>query len=145
MSTDVGLPILPIPFKVKVSSRGDTATVFAEGEIDISTAAEFDAALTTAIARETSYVIVDLSIVSFIESVGLGILLRGLHSLSASGRRLVVICTAESPVLHALELVDLTSRLDLQTVLPDEVAEPRRRRLSIRFRRTDSSPRFTRP
>ncbi|MGV1003380.1 MAG: STAS domain-containing protein [Candidatus Nanopelagicales bacterium] len=78
---------------VLTTRQEDAATVVAAaGEIDVFTAPDLDSALTAAVADGSGRILVDLSEVSFLDSTGLGTLVKCLKHANAAGGwlRLVV-------------------------------------------------------
>jgi anti-sigma B factor antagonist len=63
------------------------------GEIDLYTSPEFKEELLRVAADGATYVVIDLTETTFIDSTGLGVILRGVERLGRSGGRLVVVCT----------------------------------------------------
>jgi anti-sigma B factor antagonist len=62
------------PITTSVAHHGGTAVVAVGGEIDLSTAPAFEAAIATALKDEPPVLVIDLSDVTFMASVGLRIL-----------------------------------------------------------------------
>jgi anti-sigma B factor antagonist len=62
------------------------------GELDLYTCPEFKKALLGVISTGARYVVVDLSLTTFIDSTALGVLLRGVERLRETGGRLAVVC-----------------------------------------------------
>jgi anti-sigma B factor antagonist len=63
------------------------------GEIDLYTSPEFKDELLRVAADGAEYVVIDLTETTFIDSTGLGVILRGVERLGRSGGKLVVVCT----------------------------------------------------
>jgi anti-sigma B factor antagonist len=61
-----------------------------EGEIDMASAPGLEAALTTHIQASSGDVVLDCAAMTFIDSTGIGVLVRLARQLDAAGRRLVV-------------------------------------------------------
>ena len=62
------------------------------GELDLHTCPEFREALLCVISTGARYVIVDLSLTTFVDSTALGVLLRGVERLRETGGNLSVVC-----------------------------------------------------
>ena len=62
------------------------------GELDLYTCPEFKEALLRVISTGARYVIVDLSLTTFVDSTALGVLLRGVERLRDTGGDLSVVC-----------------------------------------------------
>jgi anti-sigma B factor antagonist len=95
---------------------GDRLVLCLEGEIDIATAPQFNAALDAARATGVDELWVDLVGVSFMDSTGIAALLRVTHALPGP-RRLAVICP-DGPARRALELCGVGHLLQLHADRP---------------------------
>lgn len=93
--------------------QGETLVLRFAGELDAAGAHEAHSALSQAVGRGSGDVEVDLSRLEFIDSLGLGTLLKASHQLERQGRRLRV-TGARGDVLRAIELTGFAERLDLQ-------------------------------
>jgi anti-anti-sigma factor len=94
---------------IRTSQEGWTATVAAQGELDISTIGELRAAVTAA-AEDSERLVLDLSGVDFIDSTGLGGLLE-LRSTLQSRSVSFAIVAGEGPVRQAVEITGLSELL----------------------------------
>ena len=95
--------------KIRVSRDGNTATVVATGEIDLSTVDELRSAVTEA-AEDVEKLLLDLTEVEFIDSAGLGGLLE-LRSTLRSRNVTLEISAGEGPVKQAMEITGLSELL----------------------------------
>ena len=73
------------------------------GEVDLAAAADLEPALEEAIRESTGAFVVDLTDVSFIDSSGLGMMLRVRALLGREDRALAVVCP-HGPVRRVFEL-----------------------------------------
>lgn len=92
---------------------GDTYTLSAAGEIDVSCADTFRDALNTALESGATEVIVELSQVSYIDSTGIGVLVGAAHHAAEKG--LSLIC--ENPqrnVSRVLGLLGVDAELNVR-------------------------------
>jgi anti-anti-sigma factor len=94
---------------IRTSREGTTATVAAEGEIDLSTVGELRTAVTRA-ADGVDNLLLDLTAVEFIDSAGLGGLLE-LRSTLRSQSVTLQINAGEGPVRQAMEITGLSELL----------------------------------
>ena len=94
---------------IHISRDGTTATVAAEGEIDLSTVDELRTAVTSA-AEGVDRLRLDLTGVDFIDSTGLGGLLE-LRSTLRSHSVTLEIDVSEGPVREAMEITGLSELL----------------------------------
>ncbi len=84
----------PKPFEIYSETGGTASIVSAQGEIDLSTAAQFEAAIRAAENHNEREVIVDLCEVDFIDSSGLRVLILSSERLRDRGKELHVVCVA---------------------------------------------------
>jgi anti-anti-sigma factor len=94
---------------IRTSREGSTATVAAEGEIDLSTVDELRSAVTAA-ADGVDNLLLDLTEVEFIDSAGLGGLLE-LRSTLRSRSVTLQISAGAGPVRQAMEITGLSELL----------------------------------
>jgi anti-sigma B factor antagonist len=71
-----------------VLERGETAVFSVYGELDLHEAPELQDRIADAIDRGTELIVVDLTNVTFIDSMALGVLLAASNRLRVSGRHL---------------------------------------------------------
>jgi anti-sigma B factor antagonist len=69
-----------------------TAVLGLKGEVDLYTCPELKQELLQVIADGATLVVVDLTETSFIDSTGLGVLIRGVERARAEGGQLAVVC-----------------------------------------------------
>jgi len=106
------MPPEPPPLLLRTTRAGDVCTVELGGEIDLYNSStvnlEFDIALSGTPAP--AMLAVDLSQVTFMDSMGLGVLLNANRRAGAVGCRFAI--SAMSPVIEALlEMSGLTEHL----------------------------------
>jgi anti-sigma B factor antagonist len=77
-------------FEMVDSLEGQTLTLRAQGEIDVSTAPELRRHLEEAVAGGATRVVADLTAVDFIDSAGIGVLVEGHRRLEEADRALVL-------------------------------------------------------
>jgi anti-anti-sigma factor len=94
---------------IRTSVEGTTATVAAEGEIDLSTVDELRSAV-TASTDGVDTLLLDLTAVEFIDSAGLGGLLELRSTLRARAVRLQI-NAGDGPVRQAMEITGLSELL----------------------------------
>jgi anti-sigma B factor antagonist len=95
---------------LRTSREGNTATVSAAGEIDLSTVDDLRAAVTAAAPEGTDKLRLDLTAVEFIDSAGLGGLLE-LRSTLRSRNVTLEIDAGDGPVRQAMEITGLSELL----------------------------------
>jgi anti-sigma B factor antagonist len=95
------------------------------GEIDLSTAPAFEAAVATALNEEPAVLVIDLSDVTFMASVGLRILVATQEELRESVQVAVV---ANNPATsRPIEMTGLQEIISLYLTLDDALVSAKRR------------------
>jgi anti-sigma B factor antagonist len=95
------------------------------GEIDLSTAPAFEAAVATALHEEPAVLVIDLSDVTFMASVGLRILVATQEELRESVQVAVV---ANNPATsRPIEMTGLQEIISLYPTLDDALVSAKRR------------------
>ncbi|HYM53872.1 MAG TPA: STAS domain-containing protein [Solirubrobacteraceae bacterium] len=120
MSTN-GSPIAFAISQRQLDAR--TGVLAVEGELDLSTAPSLKWALADLIDAGNGHVVVDLSLVTFIDSTALGVLVGANRGLGA-GRRLAVVCT-HAAVLRIFELTGLDGTFHIFPTLDRALAHVR--------------------
>jgi anti-sigma B factor antagonist len=100
------------PFSVTVSKDGDRATLELRGELDMSGTDRLRLALEQAEEPPSGLLVLDLSMLDFIDSTGLEELLRAARRAHDSGRRLIV-ARPSRYVRRLLELTAIDQALDV--------------------------------
>lgn len=90
-------------FGLEVSQEGDEFIVWLSGELDLNSR---DHLIETVTAQAARSVVLDLSGAVFIDSSGLGALVRCRHAASAAGRQFSI-RGAAGPVARVLEITGL--------------------------------------
>jgi anti-sigma B factor antagonist len=111
-----------VDFGVGVSQRGDRSVVTVEGELDVHTAPALLAELDPLSRRTGAAIIVDLTLVPFIDSTGLGVLVATLKHVRESEGSLDVVVVAPR-VLKVFALTGLDVVIPLHSTL-DEALPP---------------------
>ncbi|MEI6404156.1 MAG: STAS domain-containing protein [Actinomycetes bacterium] len=101
---------------VSASQDGDRSIIFVEGEVDIVSAEILDSALLSEISSAPTQVIVDLSGVSFMDSTGLGVIVRGLKRARESNIDFDLVLTNER-VLKIFSITGLDSLIPIHDSL----------------------------
>jgi anti-sigma B factor antagonist len=81
----------PHDFQLRVESHDATTVIAGRGEVDIATVPPLRAALAEAAEAEQPRFVVDLTEVTFIDSVGVGAILHAKRRAGAEGRMAVVV------------------------------------------------------
>jgi anti-sigma B factor antagonist len=102
--TDFGLEDEPVNERTHV--------VAPSGEIDALTAPQLGRCLLGLVDKGKRDLVVDLSLVTFMDSTGIGVLLNALRGLASRHGRLVLVCPTER-VMRPFEITGLVSRLQI--------------------------------
>jgi anti-sigma B factor antagonist len=97
-----------------------TGVLSVEGELDLASAPSLKWALTDILAAGHDQVVLDLSLVSFIDSTALGVLVGVKKNLSP-GAKLAITC-AHPDVLNIFELTGLDATFDIFPAFDDALA-----------------------
>jgi anti-sigma B factor antagonist len=97
-----------------------TGVLNVEGELDLASAPSLKWALTDILAAGHDQVVVDLSLVTFIDSTALGVLV-GVRKNLSPGARLAITC-AHPDVLNIFELTGLDATFDLFPTFDDALS-----------------------
>jgi anti-sigma B factor antagonist len=102
--------------------HSDNAVVLAAaGEVDLLSAPVLSEAITTALADAPALLVVDLSEVSFLASIGITVLLEARRS-AGSGTRVRVVAPEHGVVNRTLQLTGLHEALAVTTTRDDALA-----------------------
>jgi anti-sigma B factor antagonist len=100
-----------------------TAVLGVEGELDLASAPQLKWALADMLGAGVTQLVLDLSLVSFIDSTALGVLV-GTHRSLAAGERLAIACS-HPDVLNIFELTGLDATFDIFSTFDDALAYAR--------------------
>ncbi len=92
--------------------REDTAVVAVFGDVDLHSAEALDETLETAVARGATSVVVDLSRATFVDSQGLGVLLRHRRRLDPRGGFRLVVARPEIRRVFEVSALDQIFPID---------------------------------
>jgi anti-sigma B factor antagonist len=81
--------------KVSTRQEADRSILSATGEVDVFTAPTLDEAISAELAEQRVRLVVDLTKVSFLDSTGLGVLVKGLKGARDAGGSLDLVVTSE--------------------------------------------------
>ncbi|MGH3825082.1 MAG: STAS domain-containing protein [Pseudonocardiaceae bacterium] len=106
------------PINVTVSEASpDTILCVVVGEVDLFTGPTLREKLTDAINVAPSHLVIDLSGVQFLASIGLSILVETLATQEAANRHLALVVENNHAVMHALQTTGLDQVFDLHTTV----------------------------
>jgi anti-sigma B factor antagonist len=101
-----------VEFGIETTAAYGRTVITLTGELDISAVRDLEAALTAAAAAEHAHVDVDMSGVKFIDSAGLGCLIRAYKRFDEAERRLRIV----DPSPTVTRLLNLTGQYERFTV-----------------------------
>ena len=81
--------------QIATTPGSDRYVITVSGEVDLATSPELDTAIIAAIESGTSSVAIDLTDVSFMDSSGLGVIVRGLKRCREADKDLDLVITNE--------------------------------------------------
>jgi anti-sigma B factor antagonist len=93
-------------FEVAPQTRPDVAVIDVRGEVDLATSHELDEQLATLIWGRPELLVVDLTDVTFMDSTGLGVLVKSVRDVRAGGGDLRLVAT-QPQIIRLLELTGL--------------------------------------
>ena len=108
MSGDSDLPIGALT--VTLHADGDQLRLAVTGDIDIATREAFERGVAEAIAKKPTTIVVDMAAVPFMDSTGIGVLVRGLTTFSADGGTFYLV-NCRPPIRRALEITGVWALL----------------------------------
>lgn len=92
---------------LEVSEREGAVVLTVRGEVDVSTAPRLRQRLVELASDGRERVVVDLDLVEFLDSTGLGVLVGGLKRFRSLGGDLILVCT-QRRILKVFEITGLT-------------------------------------
>ncbi len=99
-----------------VNQDNHRTVIAADGEIDLSTSGQLDDAVVEALGQETSHLTLDLSEVTFLDSSGLGVIVKALKRAKEAGTVFDVVA-ANDRVLKVFKLTGLDAVVEIYPTL----------------------------
>ncbi len=106
-------------FRVEVRNEGRASVIAVSGELDLASSAALEAELTRVTDSSVDQVIVDLRELEFMDSTGLGTLVKAHQRAEEAGQRFVLI-RGPQQVQRLLSLTGVAERLELADA-PEEL------------------------
>ena len=106
---------------LETRQEGDVAVVAASGEVDVFTAPGLDAAITDELAAGHVRLVIDLSRVTFLDSTGLGVLVKGLKGAREGGGTMHLVVSSDR-IRKIFEVTGLDAAMPLFDTVNDAVA-----------------------
>lgn len=104
--------------QIATTPSSDRYIITVHGEVDLATSPELDAAIIAAIDSGTSSVAIDLTNVSFMDSSGLGVIVRGLKRCREADIDLDLVITNER-VLKVFGITGLDQVIPIHASIED--------------------------
>jgi anti-sigma B factor antagonist len=118
VTSDEGWPLSAAdPITTSVAHRDGAVVVSVGGEIDLSTAPAFEAAIATALEGDPPVLVIDLSDVSFMASVGLRVLAATQEKFGKSAQ--VAVVASNPAASRPIQLTGLDSVISLYPTLDE--------------------------
>lgn len=107
-------------FDVRAATDGGCTVLSVDGELDISTASELEAAIETALAAEAPVVVVDLTTTEFIDSTACRLLSSTSKAAVARDFRFEIVCPDDNWNVHrVLDMIGIASVVPVRSHLGD--------------------------
>jgi anti-anti-sigma factor len=117
----LGSEMVESSFQVQVRNADRAAVIVVSGELDLASAPTLEDELNRAVTNGADLVIVDLRELEFIDSTGLGLLIKANRQAEAAGRRFAIV-RGQSQVQRLLGVTGIEQRLTLVNS-PEELLE----------------------
>ena len=104
--------------QIATTSGSDRYVITVSGEVDLASSPELDTAIIAAIESGTSSVAIDLTDVSFMDSSGLGVIVRGLKRCREADKDLDLVITNER-VLKVFGITGLDQVIPIHDSIED--------------------------
>jgi RND superfamily putative drug exporter len=101
------------PLRLVVSRTDGRVTIDVAGELDLATVHQLDGALAEVRAADAHTVVLDLRDLEFMDSTGIGALLRAQKQLRAEGRHLVLVKSSNTPIAQILAVTGADSEIEV--------------------------------
>ena len=104
--------------QIATTPGSDRYVIMVSGEVDLASSPDLDAAIIAAIESGSSSLVVDLSDVSFMDSSGLGVIVRGLKRCREANKDLDLVITNER-VLKVFGITGLDQVIPIHDSIED--------------------------
>jgi anti-sigma B factor antagonist len=104
--------------QIATTPGSDRYVITVSGEVDLASSPDLDAAIIVAIESGSSSLVVDLSDVSFMDSSGLGVIVRGLKRCREADKDLDLVITNER-VLKVFGITGLDQVIPIHDSIED--------------------------
>jgi anti-sigma B factor antagonist len=104
--------------QIEITSNSDSQVITVSGEVDLATSPELDVAIIGALESGTQSLVIDLSDVSFMDSSGLGVIVRGLKRCREADKDLDLVISNER-VLKVFGITGLDQVIPIHASIED--------------------------
>ena len=104
--------------QIEMTSNSDYQVITVSGEVDLATSPELDVAIIGALESGTQSLVIDLSDVSFMDSSGLGVIVRGLKRCREADKDLDLVISNER-VLKVFGITGLDQVIPIHASIED--------------------------
>ena len=104
---------------MEITHHDDVVVVHLQGEIDLANTPTLSAAILEAIPNDSAGLVVDLSEVRYIDSVGIRMLFTFVRSLHASRQGMAIAVLPDSPVRKLLKITHLDEAAVFRATVED--------------------------
>lgn len=104
----------PPGITVTARSDGDTVLIVIEGEIDLSNADHVEGEITAAISNRTMSAAIDLTAVTYVDSIGMRVLFELATRLETAQIGLKLVAPIGSPARRVIEISGLNAVVDIE-------------------------------
>jgi anti-anti-sigma factor len=101
------------PLRLAVAHEDGLVRMTLAGELDLATVGQLEEALAEVQRDEAHTVVLDLCRLDFLDSTGLGALLRAQRTLRAEGRHLVLVKSPNTPIAQVLAVTGADSEVEV--------------------------------
>lgn len=112
--------LMPHPFKVHRSARGDISVLHLEGFLDAHTAPVFEQAIQSELDANNARLVVDGEKLTYISSAGLGVFMGFIEEIREHGGDLKI-CGLTPKVRQIFEILGFQAIYDMVETVPDAV------------------------
>jgi anti-anti-sigma factor len=106
---------------LEVSRQGDVVIARLDGEIDLANTPTVSAAVLEAVPNDAVGLVIDLSGVRYIDSVGIRMLFTFVRSLHASRQGMAIAVPPDSPVRNLLKITHLDEATAFRASIDDAI------------------------
>jgi anti-sigma B factor antagonist len=104
--------------RIEMTSNSDRQVITVSGEVDLATSPDLDVAIIAALESGVESLVIDLAEVSFMDSSGLGVIVRGLKRCREADKDLDLIISNER-VLKVFGITGLDQVIPIHTSIED--------------------------